>query len=134
MIKKTLSFFTILVFLTSSAFAGGFQINEHSARAMAMGGAFTGLANDASAAYFNPAGMTQLSGWNFSLGTTIIAPYGSFRGVYPETTEYDLQKQTFTPINVYAVGQLTDKLFLGFSVNNPFGLGSRRDEGWVGRF
>ena len=134
MIKKTLSFFTILVFLTSSAFAGGFQINEHSARAMAMGGAFTGLANDASAAYFNPAGMTQLSGWNFSLGTTVISPFASFRGVYPATTEYDLQKQTFTPINVYAVGQITDNLFVGFSVNNPFGLGTRWDDDWIGRY
>ncbi len=134
MIKKTLSFFSILAFLTGTVFAGGFQINEQSARAMAMGGAFTGLANDASAAYFNPAGMTQLSGWNLSLGTTIIAPYGSFRGVYPETTEYELQQQTFTPINFYAVGQLTDKLFVGFSVNNPFGLGTRWDDDWVGKY
>jgi long-chain fatty acid transport protein len=134
MIKKTVSFFTILAFLAGSVFAGGFQINEHSARAMAMGGAFTGLANDASAAYFNPAGMTQLTGWNMSLGTTIISPSGSFRGVYPETTEYDLQKQTFTPINVYAVGQITDKLYFGFSVNNPFGLGTRWDDDWVGKY
>ncbi len=34
----------------------------YSARAAAMGNAFTGLANDASAVFFNPAGLVQLSG------------------------------------------------------------------------
>ncbi len=134
MIKKTLSIFTLLALFSGFVFAGGFQINEHSARVMAMGGAFTGLANDASAAYYNPAGITQLSGWQVSLGTTIIKPFASFRGVYPATTEYDLQKQTFTPINVYVVGKLTENLSLGLSVNNPFGLGTRWDDDWVGRY
>ena len=41
----------------STVFAGGFQINEHGARAMALGGAFTAIANDASAVYWNAAGL-----------------------------------------------------------------------------
>jgi long-chain fatty acid transport protein len=60
----------ILFAISKFTFAGGFQINEHSARAMGMAGAFTGLANDASAVYFNPAGITQLSGTNFLAGVT----------------------------------------------------------------
>lgn len=46
--------------------AGGFQINEHGAKAMGLGGAFTAIANDASAIYWNSAGMTQLSGKFFT--------------------------------------------------------------------
>ena len=38
------------------------------ARAVGMGGAFTGLADDASALYYNPAGMTSLEGNRFILG------------------------------------------------------------------
>ena len=56
---------TVILILTISAstlFAGGFQLNEHNARAMALGGAFTALSNDPSAIYFNAAGLTQLSG------------------------------------------------------------------------
>ncbi len=36
------------------------------ARATAMGGAFTGLADDATALYWNPAGLTQIEGRKFS--------------------------------------------------------------------
>ncbi len=38
------------------------------ARAVSMGGAFTGLADDASALYYNPAGITQLENPNFITG------------------------------------------------------------------
>ena len=47
--------------------AGGFQLNEHGAKPLGLGGAFTAIANDASAVYWNVAGMTQLSGTNFLL-------------------------------------------------------------------
>jgi len=63
--------------------AGGFQINEHGARAMGLGGAFTAIANDASSIYWNNAGMTQLTGTNFMLGTALIAPSYECRGVTP---------------------------------------------------
>jgi len=38
------------------------------ARAVSMGGAFTGLADDASALYYNPAGITQLENSNYIAG------------------------------------------------------------------
>lgn len=41
---------------------------ETSARPTAMGGAFTGVANDASALYYNPAGVANLEGRNFIAG------------------------------------------------------------------
>ena len=67
----------VLLTITRS-FAGGFQINEHSARATGLGGAFTGIADDPSAIYFNGAGITQLNGTAFLAGTTLIAPISSF--------------------------------------------------------
>ena len=46
--KKILSILTAALLTSSIIFASGFQINEHGAKAMALGGAFAGLANDRS--------------------------------------------------------------------------------------
>ena len=53
-------------------FAGGFQLNLQGAKAVGLGGAFTGWANDASSVFFNPGGMTQLSGHNLYLGVQYV--------------------------------------------------------------
>ncbi len=134
MVKKLLLSAIMTLVISAQAFAGGFQINEHGARAMAMAGAFTGLANDPSAIYFNPAGLTQLSGTHLLLGSTIISPKASFRGPAPQVTEYSLQSQTFTPINFYFTHQLSNKFVVGVSVNNPYGLGTKWDKDWVGKY
>ncbi|MFA3781880.1 OmpP1/FadL family transporter [Melioribacteraceae bacterium 4301-Me] len=132
--KKILPIIFSLTILATSIYAGGFQINEHGARAMAMAGAFTAIANDASAIYFNPAGITQLKGTNFYGGLTLIAPSASFTGPAPSTTKTDMDSQTFTPINFYVTQQIGDNLFVGLSVNNQYGLGTRWPVNWPGKY
>jgi len=51
----------------STSFAAGFRLPEAGAKAMGMGFAFTAQADDPSAIYFNPAGLTQLQGTNLML-------------------------------------------------------------------
>ncbi|MCX8010850.1 MAG: outer membrane protein transport protein [Ignavibacteria bacterium] len=127
----------VVLFLIGSivniAMAGGFQINEHGARAMGMAGAFTAVANDPSALFFNPGGITQLSGTRFMLGATLITPKATFRGPHPQVTETKMVSQLFHPINFYATHQLTENLFVGLGVNNPYGLGTEWPSDWVGR-
>jgi len=132
--KLFISITTILAVMMGSLYSGGFQINEHGARAMSMGGAFTGLADDASAVYYNSAAMTNLEGVQFLAGTTIILPEASFRGIAPDVTEYELEPQVFTPINFYYSQKFNDKFAAGLSVNNPYGLGTKWEEDWAGRF
>ncbi|MFH1197679.1 MAG: outer membrane protein transport protein [bacterium] len=132
--KKLLAVLFLLVIFSSRLFSGGFQINEHGAKAQAMAGAFTALANDPSALFFNPAGITQLKGTHFMGGVTLITPFSTFRGPAPEITEYKLQKQLFTPINFYYTQQITEDIYAGLGVNNPYGLGTKWDEDWVGRY
>jgi len=91
----------ILGFFPGSILAGGFQINEHGARAMGIGGAFTAIANDASAIYWNNAGMTQLSGTNFMLGTALIAPSAEFRGVAPSVDKNYMKSDVFFPSHFF---------------------------------
>jgi long-chain fatty acid transport protein len=131
---KFFAFFISILFLASEAFAGGFQLNEHGARAMAMGGAFTSISNDPSAIYFNGAGLTQLSGIHFMLGTTLIAPTFSFRGVSPNITEYDAAKQTFFPTHFFATYSYNKDLAFGLGFFSPFGLASKWDPNWIGRY
>ena len=128
---------TFVIFATiglQSVFAGGFQLNEQNARAMAMGGAFTAVSNDPSAIYFNAAGLTQLSGINIMLGTTLIAPTFSFRGVSPSIHEYDAAKQTFFPTHFFASYNYNKDLAFGLGFDSPFGLASKWDPDWVGKY
>ena len=75
-LKMTLLFLLAIVLLISQAYA---DINSNAgttaysflkigvgARALGMGGAFVGLADDQSALYFNPAGLTQIPNRSFS--------------------------------------------------------------------
>jgi len=114
--------------------AGGFQINEHGARAMGLGGAFTAIANDASAIYWNNAGMTQLSGTNFMLGTALIAPSSEFRGVTPAVNKNYMQSDIFFPSHFFITHSINESFALGIGITTPFGLGTEWRAGWVGRY
>jgi long-chain fatty acid transport protein len=128
------AFVILLVFFSAELYAGGFQINEHSAKAMAMGGAFTAVANDASAIYFNGAGLTQLTGTNFLIGTTAIAPVSTFRGVLPNVTEYGTEKKIFFPSHAWVAHRFSDNIAAGIGFTTPFGLETNWDPNWVGRY
>lgn len=132
--KKCFFSFLFSLIIGGNLFASGFQLNEHGAKAMAMGGAFAGLANDLSAFYFNPAGLAFINGTNVAAGTALIAPSAAFRGPSPEIGESKVNSKLFTPVHFYLSHQLSDKLVIGFALNNPFGLGTDWDENWVGRF
>ena len=132
--KKCFFSFLFSLIIGGNLFASGFQLNEHGAKAMAMGGAFAGLANDLSAFYFNPAGLAFINGTNVAAGTALIAPSAAFRGPAPAIDETKVNSKLFTPVHFYLSHQLSDKLVVGFALNNPFGLGTDWDENWVGRF
>lgn len=133
-LKKKLFILIISLALSTQVFASGFQINEHGARGMAMAGAYTALALDGSALFYNPAGLSQLNGTQIMLGTTLIAPATTFRGVVPKINETTMESAIFTPINVYVTHKLNNKWAFGFGINNQYGLGSKWDENWVGKY
>jgi long-chain fatty acid transport protein len=133
-VKKLVQLATISVLIYSSVLAGGFQLNEQGARAMSMGGAFAGLANDPSALYFNPAGITQLKGTNFYFGGTLIMPLGSYKVPGSKDVSAEQIAQTYTPVNFYMTHAFSEDLSIGLSFNNQYGLGTKWDANWVGRY
>ncbi len=121
---------------TAAAFAGGFQLNEHGAKAMAQAGAFAARASDASAMYFNPAGLGFQKGRSVYLGATLIIPEVSFFGPVQNNSneETKMVDQKFTPINLYGTYEISDQLHFGIGVNNPYGLGTEWPDDWAGKF
>ena len=131
--KKTkilISVVTFLVFLSSLSFANGLNLNGIGPRAVAMGGAFVGLADDFSAIFWNPAGLAHIK-------QKYIAFYGF--DIIPSMT-YNLE----TPIpgvnadakavTKHYLGGLagyfqpvSDNLVLGLAVYSPSGLGIEWD-------
>jgi len=113
-------------------FAGGFQLNLQGLKAVAMGGAFAGVSSDASCVFFNPGGMSNLHGHNFTFGVNIVDPHVSIQT--PETANINQTSGKATPIHFYYVGELNDKINIGFLVNNQFGSSSSFADDWQGRY
>ncbi len=103
----------------SSSFAGGFALNEFTARGNAMQGAIIGSTKEASAVFYNPANQTELGdGIHTAIGTTIVAPDYDVNGV-------GQNKQLFIIPHLFISGKITDDIALGFGEYTEFGLGSR---------
>jgi len=122
----------LLSFGTGSILAGGFQINEHGSKAMGLGGAFTAVVSDASAVYWNAAGMSFLEGTNFILGAALIAPGTSFRGVTPAVDKTRMTSQVFFPPHFFVTHKISESFSVGLGASVPFGLGTLWQDDWIG--
>jgi len=123
---------SVLALTSLSAFAGGFQLNLQGIRSIGMGGAYTGLAHGPAATFFNPGGLTQIKGHQFNLGTNLIFPSVSL-----QTDVHDNIDQTTgmaTPLHFYYGGQINEKLYVGFGLNNQFGSSSSFEDDWQGKY
>lgn len=123
------------------AFSHGWAGYEQGAKAKGMGGAFTGLADDPTAIYYNPAGIVQLDDTQISLGVAVPTGQGSFESAGTsgmpdissgETT--DLEQQYFLIPNFYATSKINDNISLGLGEYSIFGLGFEWPDSFEGRF
>lgn len=120
--------FLVLVFFAGAQVTkgSGFLIYEHGAAAMAMGGAFVGVADDPTAIFHNPAGIAWLEGTQFSLGTTLIIFDASVRlpnSLDPAFQEVDAESKVFYPSTFYLAHKFNDTITAGFGFYSPYGLG-----------
>lgn len=117
----------VLLFTASTSFAAGFRLPEAGVKAMGMGFAFTAQADDPSAIYFNPAGLTQLKGQNVMLGVTYVRENGAeFTGTTPISpgpgeTQKDLN--FYIPNAFYTRTTNSGNVAYGIGIFAPFGLG-----------
>jgi long-chain fatty acid transport protein len=131
-----------LMLAANQAYASGFAILEQSSSRL--GTAFAGTAataDDATAVYFNPAGMTLLDGHRAAMSLSDIyidsklknansqAAFGQPLG----TEGGNAGGMNWVP-SAYWTSKFGDRFALGIGVNAPFGLKLDYDDGWMGRF
>lgn len=123
--------------------AAGFALIEQNASGL--GNAYAGqaaVAADASTIFFNPAGLALLEGRQVVVTGNLIRPSAEFSN--GGSTNAALQPVlggkggdaggwALVP-NFYYAMDLSPKLKFGLGVNAPFGLTTKYDEDWAGRF
>src|SRR5262249_19786637 len=122
----------VLAFLVAApAFPSGFQVMTQSARAMGMGLAFTAVADDPSAIFYNPAGLGWQKHFDVEIGSSFLSKVkGDFDGSNPFPgvgNREDQHKTTFVLPTLYAVLPLTHEINFGIGIFAPYGLAYRWD-------
>ncbi|MDO8630270.1 MAG: outer membrane protein transport protein, partial [Phycisphaerales bacterium] len=117
-------------------FAGGLSFSEHGAKATGMANAFSGQADDPSAIFYNPAGITQLPGTQVMAGTAIVHLNSVCRS---STTGESAQLQDQFPLvpHLYITHrfkQWDERLSIGLGITTPFGIVVDWPDNWKGRF
>lgn len=102
------------------AIAGGIEVPMQGAKAAGQADAFTAQADDPSAIFYNPAGLTQLKGTQISAGLYFLQPAYHFEG--DDGRDERMELPTYLP-HFYAVSDFgLDKWRFGIGINNPFGI------------
>lgn len=131
--------------LAGNAHAAGFGVIEQSVTGL--GNAFAGgssSATDASTIFYNPAGMSYLTGRQANLGVQIIDPTVKFTdqgSTHLTTVPLDVNNElggdagpvALVP-NFYYSRPINQQWNFGLGINAPFGLTTDYNDGWVGRY
>lgn len=136
----------LLLGAASYAHAAGFALIEQSGSGM--GNAMAGMSarsDDPSAQYFNPASMAFMKkGSQLTLGGHIIAPNATLGNEAARNVTFggipvsgndggNAGVSAFVP-NIYFKMDLNDDVALGLGIMAPFGLSTKYDNGWAGRY
>jgi long-chain fatty acid transport protein len=119
--------------LNSLALANGLNLNSLGTRALSMGGAFVGLADDFSAIYWNPAGITNFQNRYLGFYGTDVIPSATYLSQAPTDIGLVTLVDAKTQTKHYLSGMLTyyqpinENLVAGVGVYIPSGLGSAWD-------
>ncbi|MFA5271297.1 MAG: outer membrane protein transport protein [Candidatus Omnitrophota bacterium] len=107
-----------------SAGSGAYRLEVPDAAALGKGSAFVAQADNPSAIYFNPAGLTQLKGkLNVSLGAAAIQPFCNYKDL--SGNETDNRRQVFTVPNAFVVTDFgLERFSFGVGATSYWGLGT----------
>ena len=133
-LQLSLLLVTLCLLTPSKASADGFRNPFHDAAAIGQGNAFAAQADNASAVFYNPAGMTQLSGVQLaggaqfvSLNTRFASPTGaSVRNEHPFPIGLPPPGQIFLTAKMKDLGlSALGDLSAGMGVQNLYGFASK---------
>lgn len=122
----------MLLLIPAALWASGTLIYEVGSKASAQAGAFTARGDDASAVFYNPAGMAFAKNMQFSFNTTYINTDVKYQS--PSLGQYKNQAQNFFIPSVFFTMPLTEKLAFGVYGGAPFNLATDWTDQFPGRF
>jgi long-chain fatty acid transport protein len=101
-------------------FGGGIEVPMQDARSLGQADAFTAQADDPSAIFYNPAGLTQLKGTSVSAGAFYLQPEFRLQGA--DGTNQSMRLPSVLP-HVYAETDAgTSRWRFGFGIDNTYGI------------
>jgi long-chain fatty acid transport protein len=133
----------LVAFGAVNVHASGYAIVEQGVRGL--GTAYAGaaaLAEDPSTIFYNPAGLVRLSGKQVEGGIHYIVPKAEYKDKGSTTVLTtaltggdggDGGEAALVP-NLYYSQQLSDRMVVGLGIHAPFGLATKYDREWVGRY
>ncbi|MGA2298096.1 MAG: outer membrane protein transport protein [FCB group bacterium] len=130
--KFTFSILSLFIILSVYSYSNGLSLNSIGPKALGMGGAFIGIADDYTAVYWNPAGIVNLKKAQIALFVTDDVPWSTYHydPGYPRMG-VDAKSKTNHYISPGVSGYipfLNGDLSVGLGVFVPAGLGSE----WYG--
>lgn len=116
----------ILVLLTGRGLANGLNLNGLGTRAVSMGGAFIGLADDFSLVYWNPAGAGFLKQPLFGAYLTDLIPVNKYQVAIPPDVSINAETKLshYLGFLVAYYRPLSDNLTAGIGIYTPSGIGA----------
>lgn len=134
--KKICTLTAAAVVASSLAFGGSFQLNLQGIRQTAMGGTGVAWPWDASTIFFNPGGLSRLSGIEAYGSVNLVTP--NVKYIQTPTGGYSASTNTklTTPFAVYVGGPIKkgSKIGVGLGVYTPFGSSLDWGNSWTGRY
>lgn len=122
--KSIFYFLSVLVLISSPVRinAVGFRLPNQDPEGIARGNAFVATADNPSAIYYNPAGITQLKGQNLRVGIYLLSAGTEYESPTGAEAKTDT---TFQPVpQLYYTSSITNTpLTLGIGIYAPYGLG-----------
>lgn len=119
---RLLAISVLLVAMSFGLYSNGLNLNGSGSKAIAMGGAFVGLADDYSAVFWNPAGLTQMKEAQLSVFFTDIIPKGTYQwdlvGI-----DTKMESKHYPSGGLGYFKPLSEKVVIGFYAYVPSGLG-----------
>ena len=134
---KTISLLLLVLLFSAEVMAGGYGVSGVGTRAISMGGAFRAIADDWSAAYYNPAGLANIYENQFNLGfdfynnrpefTPDVTMDGYAVGYYDEKRVPNDQIAYTPGISGLFVLPIFENVNVGFAIFQPYDYVSEWD-------
>jgi long-chain fatty acid transport protein len=126
------------ILMSPGVVAGGFQLSDHSVTSLGRAHAGFGIVgDDASAAFFNPAGMSLLKDSQLQSGLAFIRPKSKFTNTGSTDdntgTNDDGGQNTITP-NFYYVRPINNQWHFGLGFTAPFATHTSYTDNFIGRY